>query len=220
MSRIITAVSLLSVCLLVESGCGPKSTDTSSSTAKANSPLTVAVIPKGTTHVFWQSIKAGAEDAGKGFNCKIYWTGPEREGDRERQIQIIEDVMVQQVDGVVLAPLDFKALVPSVEKLAEKKIPCVIVDSGIDTDKYVTFAATDNYKGGVLAAQQMGKFLNGKGKVLVLKYAVGSASTVNRENGFLGTMQKEFPDVKIVDTKYGLDTVKTALQAAEDLLHS
>ena len=218
MRRITTAAFLLVVCLLLEGGCGHKSAEVPSSGAESPHLLTVAVIPKGTTHVFWQSIRAGAEDAGKEFNCRIYWTGPEREGDRERQIQIVEDVVVQQVDGVVLAPLDFKALVPSVEKLAERKIPCVIVDSGIDTDQYVTFAATDNYKGGVLAAQRMGKILNGKGNVLVLRYAVGSASTENRERGFLDTIQKDFPDIKIVDTKYGLDTVETALQAAEDLL--
>jgi ribose transport system substrate-binding protein len=196
-------------------GCGKS--DTSSSSAP-NSQPTIAVIPKGTTHVFWQSIHAGADAAGKEFNCKIIWTGPEREGDRERQIQIIEDFIARKVDGMVLAPLDNKALVPSVENLAAHKIPCVIVDSGVETDKYVTFAATDNYKGGVLAAKRMGEILAGKGNVLLMKYAQGSASTMQREQGFSDTIQKEFPNIKIVDSKYGLDTVETALQAAEDLL--
>jgi len=94
----------------------------------------------------------------------------------------------------------------------------VIVDSGVETERYVTFAATDNYLGGVLAARRMGQILSGKGNLLVLKYAQGSASTIARENGFIETIQKEFPEMKIVDTKYGLDTVETALQAAEDLL--
>ena len=94
----------------------------------------------------------------------------------------------------------------------------MIVDSGVETERYVTFAATDNYLGGVLAARRMGQILSGKGNLLVLKYAQGSASTIARENGFIETIQKEFPEMKIVDTKYGLDTVETALQAAEDLL--
>jgi len=218
MRRTLTAASLLLTCLLVQNGCGRKSAEGSSSVTDSGRALSIAVIPKGTTHVFWQSIKAGAEAAGKEFGCKIYWNGPEREGDRERQIQIIEDFIVQKVDGVVLAPLDNKALVPAVEKLASTKIPCAIVDSRVDTDKYVTFAVTDNYQGGVLAARRMGEILGGKGNVLVLKYAHGSASTVDREDGFIKTIQKEFPNIKIVDTKYGLDTVETALQAAEDLL--
>src|SRR5450631_3347277 len=134
---------------------------------------TIAVIPKGTTHIYWQSVKAGAEAAGKEFGYEIQWNGPERETDRERQIQIIEDFIVQKVDGMVLAPLDRDALVPSVDKLASVKIPCAIVDSGVNTSNYVTFAATDNYHGGVLAARRMGEILGGKGNLLVLQYVPG-----------------------------------------------
>ena len=200
---------------MLSTGCGKKHAENS---PHAETKPTIAVIPKGTTHVYWQSVKAGAEAAGREFGCNIQWLGPEREGDRERQIQIIEDVIVQKVDGVVLAPLDRESIAPSVDKLASVKIPCAIVDSAVASDNYVTFAATDNYLGGVLAARRMGQILNGKGNVLVMKYAPGSASTTDRENGFIETMQKEFPGIKIADTKYGQDTVETALQAAEDIL--
>ncbi len=178
----------------------------------------IAVIPKGTTHIFWQSVKRGAEAAGKEFGYKILWNGPERETDRERQIQIIEDFVQQKAVGFVLAPLDKKALVPSVDKLDQKKIPCAIIDSGIDTDKYLTFAATDNYQGGAIAARRMGEILGGKGKIVVVKYVAGSGSTTDRENGFIDTVKKEFPNIKIADAKYGQDTVETALQTTEDLL--
>jgi len=178
----------------------------------------IAVIPKGTTHAFWKSVRAGAEKAGEEVGAKIFWNGPEREGDREKQIQIIEDFIVRKVSGIVLAPNDRKALVPSVEKVFEKNVPCVIIDSAIDTDKMVSFVATDNYKGGVIAARRMGEILNGKGKIIVVKYAPGSASTMKREEGFMNTIEKEFPEIEIVDAKYGLDTVETALQATEDLL--
>jgi len=178
----------------------------------------IAVIPKGTTHVFWQSIHRGALDAGKETGAEIFWNGPEREGDREKQIQIVEDFVTRKVSGIVLAPNDSKALVPTVEKVATSGIPCVIIDSAIETEKYVSFVATDNYQGGVLAAKRMGEILGGSGKVIVIKYAPGSASTVARENGFADTIAKEFPGIKIVDSKYGLDTVETTLQATEDLL--
>src|SRR5690349_20034877 len=133
------------------SGCGSKSdSGGSSSGGGAASPAkhTSAVIPKGTTHIFCQAVHAGAQKAGEEFVYAIQWNGPERETDRERQIQIIEDLIVKKVDGIVLAPLDRKALVPSVEKLASLKIPCAVVVSGIDTEQYVCFAATDNYQGG------------------------------------------------------------------------
>jgi ribose transport system substrate-binding protein len=219
MKNLSAAIALIFAALFFATGCNKKSdANTGSSGAEVKALYNIAVIPKGTTHIYWQSVKAGAEQAAKEFNCNIFWNGPERETDRERQIQIVEDFIVQKVDGVVLAPLDKDALVPSVDKLASLKIPCAIVDSGIDTSNYVTFAATDNYQGGVLAARRMGEILGGKGNLLVLKYVPGSASTTDRENGFIDTIGKEFPNMKIVDSKYGQDTVETALQAAEDML--
>ena len=185
---------------------------------KSDDERRIAVIPKGTTHIFWQSVRAGAEAAGAEAGVKIFWNGPERETDREKQIQIIEDSIVQRVSGIVLAPNDSKALVPLVERIYARGIPCVIIDSAIETERIVCFAATDNYKGGVIAARRMGKILGGKGKIIVIKYVPGSASTTNRENGFIDTIEKEFPEIEILDTKYGGDTVETALQATEDLL--
>ena len=178
----------------------------------------IAVIPKGTSSVFWESVRLGAQKAGDEFGYEISWNGPELESDRERQIQIVEDFIALKVAGVVLAPNGSNALVPKVEEMFAKNIPCVIIDSEIDTEKYVSFAATNNYQGGVIAARRMGKILNGKGKVIVTKFMPGSGSTTNRENGFIDTIEKEFPDIEIVDTKYGMATVETALQAAEDLL--
>jgi ribose transport system substrate-binding protein len=188
------------------------------SKGKGKGNLQIAVIPKGTTHVFWQSIHRGALKAGQESEAEIFWNGPDREGDREKQIQIVEDFITRKVSGIVLAPNDNKALVPVVEKVAASGIPCVIIDSSIETDKYVSFVATDNYQGGVIAAKRMGEILGGSGKVILIKYAPGSASTTNRENGFSDTIAKEFPGIKIVDSKYGLDTVETSLQATEDLL--
>ncbi len=212
MKKALPIIILLVVILIIFIGVGI------SRKGKGGGQRRIAVIPKGITHIFWESIRRGAEKAGAEAGVKIFWNGPEREGNREMQIQIIEDFITQKVSGIVLAPIDNKALVPSVEKINDKSIPCVIIDSGIDTDKYVSFVATDNYKGGVIAAKRMGKILNGKGKIVVVKYAPGSASTMKREDGFINTIEKEFLGIEIVDSKYGLDTVETALQAAEDLL--
>src|SRR5271169_1301480 len=161
MNKPIFALTITAVAALLSTGCSRKSAENSPSPETKH---TIAVIPKGTTHIYWQSVKAGAEAAGKEFGYEIQWNGPERETDRERQIQIIEDFIVQKVDGVVLAPVDKEALVPSIEKLARLKIPCAIIDSAVATDKYITFAATDNHQGGTMAARRMGKILNGKGK--------------------------------------------------------
>jgi len=217
--RRLLAVLTCATLLVGLTSCGSGTKDgTGPGGTPGKKKYTIAVIPKGTTHIFWKSVHDGAKQAGAELGCEILWQGPERETDREKQIQIIEDFIVQKVNGFVLAPLDKKALVPSVEKLDGLKIPCAIIDSGIDTDKCTTFAATDNYQGGVMAAKRMGEILGGKGKIVVVKYTPGSGSTTERENGFMDTIKKDFTGITIVDDKYGQDTVETALQATEDLL--
>ncbi|MBI5250800.1 MAG: substrate-binding domain-containing protein, partial [Desulfomonile tiedjei] len=153
---------------------GPSKDQNTAEEPKGVGPI--AVIPKGTTHSFWNSVLAGAQKAAKEHNLEIFWTGPDREGDREKQIQIVEDFIVKKVAGIVLAPTDAGALVPVVERAAAAKMPVVIIDSDIETDKRVSFVATDNYAGGALAAKHMAKLLRGKGKVAVIKYMAGSAS--------------------------------------------
>src|SRR5579859_4131813 len=155
----------------------------------ADDAYTIAVIPKGTTHEFWKSIHAGAVKAQrelqeKGTKIDLIWKGPLREDDRDQQIQVVENFMTRRVSGIVLAPLDSQALVKPVATAVQAKVPVVIIDSGLKSDKYLSFVATDNYKGGQLAAEHMGKLLAGKGNVILLRYAVGSASTEEREAGF------------------------------------
>src|SRR5579862_6234220 len=76
----------------------------------ADAKLTIAVIPKGTTHEFWKSVHAGAVQASRELGVDIIWKGPLREDDRSGQINVVEDMVTRQVSGIVLAPLDETAL--------------------------------------------------------------------------------------------------------------
>ncbi len=178
----------------------------------------IAVIPKGTSSPFWETVRKGAAKACEELGYEMSWIGPEVESDRERQIQTVEDFIARKVSGIVLAPNDSRALVPVTERVFRRKIPCVIIDSGIETDKYASFAATDNRQGGVIAAGRMNEILGGKGKVVVLRFMPGSGSTTNREEGFIDTIEEQYPGIEVVETKYGMATVETAIRAAEDLL--
>ena len=187
--------------------------------------LSIAVIPKGTTHEFWKSIHAGAVKASRELSAgdlkvDISWKGPMREDDREQQVQVVEGFLSQGVDGIVLAPLDERALVRPVLEAKRAGIPTVIFDSDLASDEIVSFVATDNYKGGQLAADRMGQLLGGRGKVLLLRYQEGSASTTARENGFLDRMKSGYPGVEVISSdQYSGPTRDTAKRASENLLN-
>ena len=180
--------------------------------------IVIAVIPKGTTHSFWKAIHAGAQKASQELGVEVIWKGPAREDDRDAQVAEVENFVSRGVSGIVLAPTDDKALRLPVTDAMRAGIPVVIIDSGLDSEDYVSFVATDNYKGGRLAGERMVERLKGKGKVILLRYMEGSASTMERERGFLDVMT-ETPGIEVVSSnQYAGATAETAYQASENLL--
>ena len=186
---------------------------------------TIGVIPKGTTHEFWKSIHAGAVKAERELNAAgtavtIMWKGPLREDDREQQVQVVEGFVSQNISGIVIAPLDEAALVRPVEEARRAGIPAIVIDSALDSKEIVSFVATDNTKGGELAADRMAELLNGKGKVLLLRYQEGSASTTARETGFLAELKAKAPGIEVISSdQYAGPTRDTAKRASENLLN-
>ncbi len=221
MRRIFLLLIALSVVGVIAVSCSKRG----DSTTPGKKKLTIAVIPKGTTHEFWKSIHAGSlkaarELSSEGTGIDIIWKGPLREDDREQQIQVVEGFSSQGVDGVVLAPLDNRALVRPVEEAKRAGVPTVIIDSALESNNIVSFVATDNRKGGMLAADKMGELLGGKGKVLLLRYQEGSASTQDREDGFTEELKKKYPGIELISSdQYAGATRDMAKRASENLLN-
>lgn len=180
--------------------------------------MKIAVIPKGTTHEYWKSIHAGAVKAAQELKVQLIWKGPLKEDSRDEQIKIVEDMTNQGVKGIVLAPLDDMALRLPVQEATKKGIPVVIIDSALKSEDYTSFVATDNRHGGKLAAEEMARLLGGKGKIVMLRYQEGSASTTEREAGFMDAIAK-VPGIKVVSSnQYGGATTESAQKASENLL--
>lgn len=196
----------------------------SATTAAPAKTFTVAVIPQGSTHEFWKSIHAGAvkatrDEAANGVTVNIIWKGPMREDDREQQVQVVEGFLTQQVSGIVLAPFDKNALVRPVEEAKRAGIPTVVIDSALESQDPISFVGSNNFHGGELAADEMARLLGGKGKVLLLRYQEGVASTEAREKGFVERL-KTHPGIELVSSnQFAGATRDTAKSAAENLLN-
>ena len=180
----------------------------------------IAVIPKGTSHDFWLSVHQGAVNAAEELgNVEILWDGPPSEKDKEIQINLVDGFILKNVDGICLAPIDRDALVPVVRRCEQKKIPVVIFDSGLnEAASFVSYVATNNYKGGTMAGEAMVELLEGKGDVIMLPYQEGSESTEQREQGFLDVVAKH-PDINILsaDQRVGSKS-EEALRISSSLL--
>jgi ribose transport system substrate-binding protein len=179
---------------------------------------TVAVIPKGTTHEFWKTIHAGAQKAADEYKIQLIWKGPLKEDDRQEQIRVVEDFINSKVNGIILAPLDDEALVAPVETAVAQKIPVIIIDSDIKSDKYSAFIATDNFKAGQMAGDELARLLDKKGKVVMLRYSPGSASTTKREDGFMDAIKKHAGIEVVVSNQFAGATAESAQQKSENIL--
>lgn len=178
----------------------------------------VAVIPKGTSHVFWLSVQAGAVAAGRDFNLTIEWNGPAQETEFARQIQIVDSMIARRVDGIVLAAADRKALIQSVDRAMAAGIPVTVFDSGLDSTNYVSYVATDNVEAGRLGARALARAIGGRGKVAVIQHVPGSVSTSDRERGFEEAIATEFPEIRIAQKLYGMSDRGKSMAAAENIL--
>jgi ribose transport system substrate-binding protein len=209
-ARLALFLSLSTIALLLSPACRPRAGGT-------DRPV-IAVIPKGVSHFFWQTVKAGAEAAGKETNVEVVWKGPAQETDYTGQINIVEDAINRGVDGIVLAPSHGDSLVPMVERARRAGIPVVIFDSGISTESYVSYVSTDNRQGGVVGAERLAAKLGGQGKVALLGVKKGSVSTDEREEGFQETIKQKFPGLQIVQFLYGEADRAKSLDRAMDIL--
>jgi ribose transport system substrate-binding protein len=223
MPRVFLAVC---VTLALMAGC-KESTSTNkgqqggSAQGSAGAKPKIAVIPKGTTHEYWKSVQAGAQKAGQEFNADIIWKGPVEEDDRASQIEVVNEFVADKVAGIVLAPLDENALVKPVRNAARENVPVVIIDSALKGEPgkdFVSFISTDNHKGGELGGEELARLLDNKGKVVLLRYAPGSASTEEREAGFLDAIKKH-PEIQLISSdRYAHATVDTAKTEALNMV--
>jgi len=184
----------------------------------------VAVIPKGTTHVFWQAVEAGARIGAEATGLDLTFKGPLQENDRAQQIQLVQQFAGEGVAGIALAPLDHRALAPAVKSAVQRGIPVVIFDSALDGtpgEDFASYVATDNEKSGELAGRHLAELVaarrpGGGGKVVLLRYQTGSASTEAREQGFLSAVRTAGLEV-LVDNREAGATVGEAKTAALNL---
>src|SRR6476469_2434676 len=198
---------------------GPSTASTSSNAG--GKTLRIAVIPKGTTHLHWRSVEAGARKAAQELGVEMIWKGPLTENDVAQQIGLVEQFTQEGVAGIAVAPLDANQLRRPIQQAAAKGIPVVIFDSSVNGQlgkDYVAYVAPDKKKGGVLGGEELARLLNGKGKVVMVRYNVGSASTDQREAGFLEVMAKN-PGIQIIEkSRYAGATVGEAQNNAENML--
>ena len=162
----------------------------------------IPLISKGFQHQFWQAVKAGADQAGKDFNVKVTFEGPETEAMVDKQIDMLSAALSKKPNAIGFAALDSKAAIPLLKKAQAAKIPVITFDSAVDSDIPLSFAATDNKAASALATDKMAELIGKSGEVAVVVHDDHSRTGIDRRDGFVKRM-KAYHDIKVVSVQYG-----------------
>ena len=180
---------------------------------------TIAVFTKNQTNPYFQAVRVGADAAAKVLNVKTLHYIPTKPDSIPEQMSQIEDVVVKKPDAIVFTPVDYKALVPGVEKINAANIPVVNITDRSSAGKFVAFVGADDYSTGLETARYMLKTLNGKGNFIILEGVKGALTNTDRVRGFNDAL-KENPGAKVLASQPANYQRLQALQVMENLLQS
>jgi len=222
MKKIISFL-LVGATVLLCTACGQADNPDNADMQNSDKPY-IAVIAKGFQHKFWQTVKAGAEQAAKDLDIRITFEGPDTESQIDKQVEMLDAAISKNPIAICIAALDSKAVLGSLEKAAERGIKVVGFDSGVDSELVVATAATDNRAAAALAADKLAEAIGKKGKVGMVVHDQVSTTGRERRDGFSDRIESAYPDIEIVDIQYGdgdhtrsADAAKAIITANPDL---
>lgn len=220
----IGVVVVLTICLVTATGCGGQGDRAGPAPTgiaqKSSGLITLAVVPKALGFDFWRQVRLGAEcAASKQQDVRIRWDGVTAETDVVGQINLLQRFIGQNVDGIVYAATDAKALTPITEQAVKKRKAVVNIDSGtVPQPPGVPLFATDNVAGASMAADLLAESLGpGDKKVALLVYQPGSATNDQRAQGFKAGLARH-PNLSVVAERSTRSDFATAVSVTERIL--
>lgn len=181
---------------------------------------TVAFIAQTTGTEMWEAAHTGAHSAGLLYGFRIYWNAPTRSDDVERQIELIQSAISNKDAGLIIAPVQYLALVSSIHEAMARHIPVVLVGSSvpIPAGKGLTYVLNDDVATGRIAARKIGSILHKSGTIALLGLNPNLTGNWIRGKAFESTLGSEFPDLSIVEREISSPTVEEAALSAERIL--
>jgi len=179
----------------------------------------IAVFTKNQTNPFFQAFRLGAESAAKQLNAKWIHYVPTKPDSIPEQMSQIEDVIVKKPNAIVYIPVDYKAMVPGIQKMNAAKIPVVNATDRSESGEFVAFVGASDYALALESSRILFKAMGGKGNVVALEGVKGTLTNTDRMRGFNDAV-KQNPAIKVVASQPGNYQRLQALQVMENLMQS
>jgi ribose transport system substrate-binding protein len=222
--RLSAALAYAAAVVLLTSGCGGVTVQGSGAggnpKVKTSGPITLAVVPKAVGFDFWDSVRKGAEcAASKLTDVKVQWDGVTAETDVIGQVNLLQNFLTRQVDGLVYAATDAKVLAQVTQDTLSQNVPVINIDSGTNPQPdNVPLFATDNIAAARKAADLLADALGpGDHRVAFIPFQPGTMTNDQRTTGFKEGLAKH-PNLTLVAEQSSNSDPNTALSVTENIL--
>jgi ribose transport system substrate-binding protein len=186
--------------------------------AQGGKPLTIAFFVKNLSNPNWLAARIGAEKAAKELGVKIEHVAPTKPDNIEEQTRLTEDWLVKRPDGFVFVPVDFKALIPAVQKAIDAKMPVALYSNNMpDVQGAVTYVGSDDTTIEYEISKFLFKKLGGKGKIVHIDGNPAAITAQQRKTGFERAL-KEYPGIELLASQPGQYRRLPAVQVFENLM--
>jgi len=186
----------------------------------AKKSYTIGLIAKSQSNPVFIAAHTGARDAAKelgekmGVKIDIQWRTPVSE-DGQKQAEAIDQLVASGVDGIAISASDAKILKGAIDSAVEKGVPVVTFDSDVPDSKRFAYYGTDDFACGQQLARELAKSMGNAGVVAILAGNQTAPNLQARRRGVIETIEKEYKDIKVVNTFYHKETPQDAVAALE-----
>jgi ribose transport system substrate-binding protein len=185
--------------------------------AQAGKPPTIAFFVKNVTNPFWKACRIGAEKAAKDLGVTLEVVAPTKPDNIEEQTRLVEDWIVRKPSAFVFVPVDYKALVPAIQKVNKAGIPVTVFNNRMTEVDFVAYIGSDDEIIGYEITKHLIKSMGGKGKIVHIDGVPAAITAQNRKKGFDRAL-KEFPQVELLASQPGNYRRLPAVQVFENLM--
>ena len=185
--------------------------------AQGGKPATIAFFVKNVTNPFWKACRIGAEKAGKALGVTVETVAPTKPDNIEEQTRLVEDWIVKKPDAFVFVPVDYKALVPSIQKANTAGIPIVNYNNKMTDVNIVTYVGSDDEVMEYEICKDLFKSMGGKGKIVHIDGVPAAITAQDRKKGFERAV-KETPGIEVLASQPGNYRRLPAVQVFENLM--
>ena len=186
------------------------------SPAAAADEMTIAVFTKNSTNPAYEAFRIASDQIARSTGAKIVHFVPKRPDNVDEQKAMVEQVLKDKPDAVIFIPVDDVAMVDSVKKLNEAKIPVVLVSNPLP-GSFVTYVGADDFEIGYREARYLFDKLGAKGKIVVIEGTPAAPTNRERLRGYQRAFA-EFPGIEVLGSAVGNYQQTDAKAAMEKLL--